>query len=131
MTTQQNPSLGPSLGTVLKRAICERCPNCGQGKLYKSYLKQVDRCEVCGEEYGYIRADDGPAWLTILLAGHITVPLYVAFETSSDVPSPLHIFFWLAFITVLVLALLPRTKAVFLSVLWHMKLARREKTQQG
>ena len=42
-----------------------KCPNCGAGALFRSYLKQVDHCAVCGESYGKIHADDGPPWLTI------------------------------------------------------------------
>ena len=116
-------SAPPSLGTTLKRAICGRCPNCDKGKLYQSYLQSVERCAVCGEEYGHIRADDGPAWLTILIAGHIVVPLYLVLETSADIPSIPRMIFWLGLMTALVLALLPRTKGVFIAVLWHMKLA--------
>ncbi len=64
------PSM-PSLPTAIRRAATGKCPNCGKGTLYKSYLKQVDRCSICSESYGQIRADDGPPWLTILLVGHI------------------------------------------------------------
>ncbi len=68
MTEVPIPYIKPPLWPELKRALCGRCPQCGMGKLYKSYLKQVDACSACGEELGSIRADDGPAWVTILIA---------------------------------------------------------------
>src|SRR5579871_281405 len=63
------------LATVIRRALLGKCPKCGKGALYRAYLKQVDSCAVCGESYRHIRAEDGPPWLTILLTGHIIVPL--------------------------------------------------------
>src|SRR5215471_19038904 len=49
--------------TALLRGFKCRCPNCGQGKLFRAYLKVVDRCAVCGEDYSHQRADDAPAEL--------------------------------------------------------------------
>ncbi|WP_283967330.1 DUF983 domain-containing protein [Tritonibacter sp. AK171] len=64
-----------------------RCPKCGEGKLLHSYLKVNDSCSNCGEEFHHHRADDGPAYLTILIVGHLMAPLmhYMAFEWR---PSP-------------------------------------------
>ena len=56
---------------ALWRGLRRRCPNCGEGHLFDGYLKVVDRCEVCDEELFHHRADDGPAYLTILIVGHI------------------------------------------------------------
>src|SRR5471032_3650243 len=69
--------------TVIRTAV-GRCPNCGEGRLFASYLKPVERCSVCGEPLGHIRADDGPAWLTILLVGHILAPFLLAVAPNTD-----------------------------------------------
>src|SRR5688572_1409768 len=53
------------------RGACARCPNCGRGRLFRAYLKPVESCAECHESLKHIRADDGPAWLTILVVGHI------------------------------------------------------------
>ncbi len=47
------------------------CPNCGKGNLFTKYLKVANTCSHCDEELFHHRADDGPAYLTILLVGHI------------------------------------------------------------
>ena len=64
-----------------------RCPNCGEGPLLYRYLKVRDHCDQCGEAFYHHRADDGPAYLTILVVGHLMAPLmhYTAFEWR---PSP-------------------------------------------
>ncbi|WP_274608695.1 DUF983 domain-containing protein [Mesorhizobium sp. 113-1-2] len=51
-----------------------RCPNCGQGKLYRTYQKQVERCAVCGERFGDIESDDAAPWFTVLIAGVFAAP---------------------------------------------------------
>jgi uncharacterized protein (DUF983 family) len=35
----------------------------------------------CGEHFGKIHADDGPAWLTIIIVGHLVVPSTLDAET--------------------------------------------------
>lgn len=55
---------------VLRGLRC-LCPNCGEGRLFSRYLKVADRCPNCQEELFHHRADDGPAYLTILIVGHI------------------------------------------------------------
>ena len=106
---------------ALGRGALGRCPRCGRGRLFGRYLKIVDHCAVCGETYGHYRADDAPAWLTILLVGHITVPIILIVENRFQPP------LWIAFavypllIGLLTLALLPRCKGVILAALWKTK----------
>ena len=108
----------PALSAAIRRAIMGRCPNCGTGALFKSYLKQVDHCAICGESYRNIRADDGPPWLTILLVGQVIVPLI--FVVSNVVTWPLWVAMsvWPAATALLALMVLPRAKGVFLAIIW-------------
>ena len=53
------------------RGLRQRCPCCGEGHLFTRYLKVADTCPSCDEELFHHRADDGPAYLTILLVGHV------------------------------------------------------------
>ena len=46
-----------------------------QRSLLSGYLTVNDTCTVCSEELHHHRADDGPAYLTILLVGHLMAPL--------------------------------------------------------
>ena len=71
-----------SLKTAIRRAVLHRCPACGIGKLFRSYLSQVENCAGCGERFGHIRADDAAPWGTIILVGHVFLPL--AFLVNVD-----------------------------------------------
>lgn len=111
------------LGVVLARALFGRCPNCGRGKLFASYLKQVDRCAECSEAFGHIRSDDGAPWLTILVVGHIAVPTIFFAEKYTAWPDWVSMTVWPAFAVALALLVLPRAKAVFLSLIWKTRAA--------
>ena len=60
-----------SLREAMTRGFFGRCPSCGRGRLFSSYLKVVKACEVCGEEFSGHRADDAPAYITLLIVAHI------------------------------------------------------------
>jgi len=101
------------------RAIAGRCPCCGGAPLFRAYLKQVDNCSACGEKFGAIRADDAAPWLTILIVGHIFLPLMLYFQTGSSVPAWVTASLWSAVFIGLSLAILPRAKGLFIAILWQ------------
>lgn len=107
---------------ALARGWRRKCPNCGTGPMFKGYLKVRDECQVCKQELHHHRADDGPAYLTILVVGHILAPLmhfyYVTFR-----PEPLMMFSVLSVGCVaLSLYLLPRLKGVVVAIQWSRRM---------
>lgn len=110
-----------TLRTALLRGLNGRCPSCGQGALFRAYLKPVDECAVCHEALGHIRADDGPAWLTILIVGHLVVPLVLLVQPHLDWPDWIAFVFWSILALSLVLLLLPGSKGLFIAAIWKTK----------
>jgi len=106
--------------TLLWRGVCGHCPKCGEGAIFKSYLKQNDACPVCGEDFSRFHADDGPAWFTILLTLHIVVPTAVTLATYNLMPQWADITLLLTLTLASVFLLLPRTKGVFIAILWYL-----------
>src|ERR1700744_4927672 len=68
--------------TAMKRGFRGRCPRCGEGKLFRAFLKTADNCSVCGLDFTPHRADDLPAYLVIVIVGHIMVPIFLLVETN-------------------------------------------------
>lgn len=99
-----------------------RCPNCGSGELLKGYLKVRDTCPVCKQELHHHKADDGPAYLTILIVGHLMAPLlHFVFVTWQ--PEPLVTFTVLTVFSVgLSLYLLPRMKGIVVAIQWSRRM---------
>lgn len=99
-----------------------RCPKCGKGHLYTSYLKVSDQCQACGEVLHHHRADDGPAYLTILIVAHIVGfamhIMWVAFR-----PDPLVMAIVITVGAVgLSLVMLPRLKSMIVAIQWARRM---------
>ncbi|MFT4782863.1 MAG: hypothetical protein ACI9IV_000592 [Paracoccaceae bacterium] len=106
----------------LMRGWRRTCPNCGQGPMMKGYLKVRDSCAVCSEELFHHRADDGPAYLTILIVGHLMAPAMHLFWTKLR-PEPLIMASVLSVGCVaLSLLLLPRIKGAIVGLQWAKRL---------
>ena len=105
----------------VRRGLAHRCPECGKGRLYRDYLKIEDSCEVCAHPLGEYRADDGPAYITILLVGHLVVAPLLLFPFIWQWPAAVVVPLTLGPLAALVLMTLPRVKGAFLGALWATK----------
>ncbi len=110
----------PPIGTALARGAMGRCPCCGQGKLFNGYLRLADECSHCHTPLGRIRADDAPPYFTILIVGHVLVPLVFLVEKAWYPPMWLHMAVWLPLFAILSAAFLRPTKGA--TVAWMMRL---------
>lgn len=117
----------PSTATALGRGVLGRCPRCGQGRLLHHYLKMVECCGVCGEPYGHFRTDDAAPWLTILLVGHMTVPIIFLCELNFEFPLWIAYAIYLPLIVGLTAIMLPRCKGAIAAVMWVTKAEGSEK----
>src|ERR1700710_2406776 len=72
--------------SALRRGFRCRCPRCGEGKIFRAFLKVADRCLVCDLDFSPHRADDLPAYLVIIIVGHILVPVILWIETDYSPP---------------------------------------------
>ena len=110
------------LKSALRKGWACKCPNCGSGPLLKAYLKVNDECAVCGEDLSHHRADDGPAYLTILVVGHVMIPaLHITFVQYRPEPLTLFTIFALG-TTALTLYLLPRMKGAVIGFQWARRM---------
>lgn len=107
---------------AIKRGLLSRCPQCGEGKLFKSYLKPVDECAVCGEELFHHRADDFPPYLAIFIVGHIVVAGFMATDSWLILESWQHLMIWIPITIVLCLAILPPLKGAVIGLQWALRM---------
>jgi uncharacterized protein (DUF983 family) len=106
----------------MKRGFRSRCPRCGQGKLFRAFLKVDDHCSVCSLDYTPHRADDLPAYLVIVIVGHIVVPLVLWIETNYSPPVWLQLSIYLPFTFVASLALLQPVKGAVVGFQWALRM---------
>jgi len=106
----------------LFRGLRKKCPNCGSGPMLKGYLKVRDHCTVCGEDLSHHRADDGPAYVTILATGHLMVPIMM-FIWETYRPEPVVFAAMLSVICLTIaLYLLPRMKGMIVAIQWAKRM---------
>lgn len=107
---------------AMGRGVRCRCPNCGEGRIFRSYLKVADACERCGEELHHQRADDAPPYVVITIVAHIVVTLLLWVELAYKPELWVHLALWLPLTIVLSLALLPPVKGALIGLQWALRM---------
>ena len=117
----------PGILSVLLRGLRRRCPNCGQGRVLHSYLKVRSSCDRCDEQLGHIRADDFPPYITIVVVGHIMLPLVLFTEREFSLETWVQMALWPTLALALMFAVLPVAKGACVGLMWHLGLQGDEK----
>ena len=107
-----------SVWSAFRHGLLGRCPKCGEGALFRAYLKVVPHCPACGLDLTQYRSDDGPAYFTILIIGHLVVAPMLFLSVVWTWPTAWLLAVFVPAIIVLSLVLLPRVKGAFVGVQW-------------
>jgi uncharacterized protein (DUF983 family) len=110
------------LWTAMKRGFMCRCPRCGKGKLFRAFLKVDDSCAKCGLDYTPHRADDLPAYLVIIIVGHIVVPVVLWVETNYSPAIWIQMAVYLPFTFLSSLLLLQPVKGAVVGFQWALRM---------
>ena len=115
------PPERPALPAIAK-GMRGRCPSCGEGALFTGYLKLAPRCAHCDEDLSHARADDGPAYLSILLTAKVmgTLQLFT-YDLFRPEPWVMAVSFSLG-VVAMALFLLPRFKGLIVGVQWAKRM---------
>lgn len=88
--------------------------------MFGRFLKVADHCPACGEELFHHRADDFPAYIVIVIIGHLTVPAVLAVEMAYRPPIWVHMTLWLPLVIGGALALLQPVKGAIVGLQWQI-----------
>jgi uncharacterized protein (DUF983 family) len=109
-------------GLAVWRGMLGRCPHCGEGRLFYRFLKVADKCDGCGTAFHHHRADDLPAYLVILIVGHIVVASMFEIESYAQTPLWLQEVLWPSLVVVLSLALIQPIKGAVIGLQWSHRM---------
>ena len=118
----REPAGERSLPQAMARGFLSRCPHCGKGRLFGRYLKVADRCDACGEEYHHHRADDLPAYLVIVIVGHIAIGGFMGAEKMFALTTWQHLAIWGPLTLLMTLALLQPVKGAVVGLQWALRM---------
>jgi uncharacterized protein (DUF983 family) len=120
--SDSGPAAKRDVWTAMKRGFRGRCPRCGEGKLFRAFLKVDNHCSVCGLDFTPHRADDLPAYLVIVIVGHIVVPTALWIETNYSPAVPLQLAIYLPFTLIASLLLLQPVKGAVIGLQWALRM---------
>jgi uncharacterized protein (DUF983 family) len=104
------------------RGAALKCPACGKGHLFTSYLKVAPTCPSCGEALHHHRADDAPPYFTIMIVGHIVIAGVLGVEQAFAPDYWVHLVLWLPLTLALSLLILPRVKGALIGLQWAYRM---------
>ncbi|SMQ64950.1 Uncharacterized conserved protein, DUF983 family [Devosia lucknowensis] len=107
-----------SISQAMWRGTLCRCPHCGQGKMFRAYLKTVDQCDACGETLSHHRADDFPPYIAIMIVGHLLVGIMLHMDMVWHVNPMTYLLSMVPLAVVLPLAMLPSIKGSIVGLQW-------------
>ena len=103
--------------------LSARCPGCGKGKLFQNFIALRPRCEVCGLDYGFADAGDGPAIFIMLFGGFIVVGAALLVEVMYRPAYWVHAALWGPLILLVTLGPLRAVKGLLIALQFHHKAA--------
>lgn len=103
----------------LVRGLFGRCPACGEGRMFRAFLKVADVCPVCAEELHHHRADDFPAYLVVVIVGHVVCALVLGVEVAFAPPLWVHAVIWGPTILGMALGLIQPVKGAVVAYQWE------------
>jgi len=110
------------VGVALWRGFRCTCPNCGEKSLFRAYLKPVTACAHCGEDLSHQRSDDAPPFFTMVIVGHIVVPLILFVAMNTELSNATHLLIWLPLTLAMALSLLQPIKGATIAMQWALRM---------
>lgn len=103
---------------ALVRGAQGKCPRCGEAALFRKWLKPVDRCPHCRQDWSVQQADDFPAYIGIFVVGHLLAPVVIAMIGSWGMSAWATLAVMLPVAVIMLLAMLQPTKGAVIGFLW-------------
>jgi uncharacterized protein (DUF983 family) len=110
------------LGRAIKCGMLNRCPACGTGRLFRAFLKPVENCAACGQDYTHQRADDLPPYLVITVVGHVVVGGYMATDLVWSLTTWQHLAIWTPIALIMSILTMQPVKGGVIGLQWAMKM---------
>lgn len=113
------------------RGLRGRCPRCCQARLFRRFLKPIPLCPQCGLDLTHQRADDFPAYVSILVTGHLMAPLIIGLTRDADLSVSALLAIVLPLALILLIGLLQPAKGAIVALQWWFGMHGFQKERPG
>lgn len=110
----------PSLRVAMWRGVRARCPVCGHGRLFATWLGVVPECRACAAPLGLINADDAPPYFTVFIVAHVAIGAQVALDRSVTMSVATEMMIFLPATLALVLVLIRPVKGATVGLMMRL-----------
>ena len=125
MEKSEQPAEAMTVWRQLGWGIKRLCPHCGRGKLFSGYLTVTPICSQCAADNGRFPSDDAAPYFTLLLVGHIMVPIFLKIsKIFPDMSEFWQLALFLPLTSLFTLTLLPFVKGGVIGVAAHFGVKR-------
>lgn len=102
----------------ISAGLAERCPACGQGRVFRAYLKFKPACEACGQDFTKADTADGPAFFVGFLVLIFFAPFgFIIPMADAPIWFKILLMLVLVIVTAIVsLILLPKAKSLLMAL---------------
>jgi uncharacterized protein (DUF983 family) len=115
-----DPSLPSSGWAAMFRGARGACPRCGAARLFARFLKPVQRCPRCTQDWRHQQADDFPAYVSIFLTGHIVAPIAIALVRNWGLSVTTLLAIILTLSLILMIGFLQPAKGAIIAIQWWL-----------
>lgn len=117
------PGADRSVLFLIWRGLCQTCPKCNRGALYKSRfsLTMRDQCAHCRLDFSKNDSADGPAVFLIFFLGFLIVPIALLVSMNVDWPLWVHAILWGGLMLVMTIGLLRPLKSLVIAIQYHTR----------
>lgn len=111
-------ALPASAKHALLRGLRGQCPRCGKAPLFRKWLKPVEGCAACSQDWSVQQADDFPAYIGIFVVGHLLAPIVIAMIATFGMSPWLTLAIILPVAIAILLVTLQPIKGGVIALLW-------------
>jgi uncharacterized protein (DUF983 family) len=76
----------PQAPSTLSAGLRCRCPHCGEGHLFSSFLTIADHCEACGLDFSFADPADGPAFFVMSGVSILVMAVWAIWAVTAQPP---------------------------------------------
>jgi uncharacterized protein (DUF983 family) len=106
----------------IKRGLLNRCPACGEGRLFGRFLKSVEACSSCGEHLDRHAADDFPPYIVVTIMGHVVLAGFMMTEMILPLSNWGHLAIWVPITILGSLGLMQPVKGGVIGLQWALRM---------
>jgi len=117
------PDLPRTLAAAMRRGFVGKCPRCGGTHLFRAFLKPVDRCGLCGQDWTLHAADDFPPYVSIIITGHVMAPFLIILGAMTAISLWITMSVAVVMAVVMLMGLLQPAKGAIIALQWWMGMA--------